>query len=204
MPPLITIGGTAIEEQGDALVWTAGLAIDADGSPHAYHPDGRSGLDYLANAGNPGRWWGVVCDGGVPVEQGLLDPAPGFLVSPTSLCDRTRHLHDPLRYVDSERIPYLAVPRVLLQLGLHLGDVAQVEYQGRSSPAIVADVGPADHLGEGSIALAEALGIPSSPRHGGCSSGVAVRVWRRSARGWPREWREVETQVEALALEVRS
>jgi hypothetical protein len=33
--------------------YKAGLNIDADGSPHAYHPDGTSGLDHLGNAGRP-------------------------------------------------------------------------------------------------------------------------------------------------------
>ena len=43
------------------VVFRAGLSIDADGAPNAYHRDGR-GLDHLANAGRPGSWWGLVTD----------------------------------------------------------------------------------------------------------------------------------------------
>ena len=200
--PLITLGRVPIEEIVGELRWTAGLAIDADGCPRAYHPSGWRGLDYLGNAGRPGRWWGIVCDSrGEPIVQGEGDPAPGFYVSPTSLCDRTRHIHDPRRYVDSATVPYLAVPSDLIRLGVHLGDVALVTRGEKSTPAIVADVGPPDKLGEGSIALAEALGVPSDPRHGGCSSGVSVRLWRGSGTGWPREWGAVAAQVHDLALE---
>jgi hypothetical protein len=50
-----------------------------------------------------------------------------------------------------------------------LGDLAVVINQknGRSAFAIYADSGPADKIGEGSIALANALGVNSDPRHGG-------------------------------------
>src|SRR5262252_6322375 len=69
--------------------YKAGLNVDADGSPHAYHPDGISGLDYLGNAGRPGHWWALVTDDGKPsgnpIIQTANDPAPGFYVSTTSL-----------------------------------------------------------------------------------------------------------------------
>jgi hypothetical protein len=42
---------------------TSNLAIDCDGHPQAYHPDGSPpGVDYLANAGSPGNWWGIATD----------------------------------------------------------------------------------------------------------------------------------------------
>jgi hypothetical protein len=49
-------------DDGSAFFYEAGLNIDADGAPHGYHPDGRSGLDYLGNAGRPGNWWALVTD----------------------------------------------------------------------------------------------------------------------------------------------
>lgn len=52
--------------------------------------------------------------------------------------------------------------------------------------AIVADIGPKDQLGEGSIALAEALGIPSSPRTGGVKSNVAYGVFPQPGNRKPR------------------
>ncbi|NCU92315.1 MAG: hypothetical protein EBV44_10280 [Synechococcaceae bacterium WB7_1B_046] len=65
--------------------FTAGMRIDADGanghdgSGRAAYADGKTGtqpLDYLANAGKPGNWWGIVVDGkGVPIKQAATDPA---------------------------------------------------------------------------------------------------------------------------------
>lgn len=199
-PPIVVIGAVEVYEAGPELRWTGGLAIDADGSPRAYHPDGASGLDYLANAGKPGRWWGLVTDAdGEPVVQGPDDPAPGYYVSPTSLFDRAWPATSPRRYVDASTVPYLAVPRELLRMGVELGDVAWVGYRDQWSPAVVADVGPAGHLGEGSIALARALGINPSPKHGGTGAGVSVRLWRGSSRGWPRTLDDLTAQVRELA-----
>jgi len=36
---------------GAAFFYMGGMAIDADGAPTAYHPNGTSGLDALGNAG---------------------------------------------------------------------------------------------------------------------------------------------------------
>ena len=44
-----------LDDDNSAFFYESGLMIDADGSYHAYHPDGRSGLDYLGNAGHPGN-----------------------------------------------------------------------------------------------------------------------------------------------------
>src|SRR5579872_5891755 len=68
----------------------AGMAIDADGSPRAYHPD-NTGLDDLKHGGYPGNWWGVATSNelstGEPLLQNSSDPAPGNYVSTTSLID---------------------------------------------------------------------------------------------------------------------
>jgi hypothetical protein len=187
-----------VERDGLVLRYTAGLRIDGDGAPDAYHPDGKSGRDFLANAGRPGNWWGIVTVAGQPVVQGPNDPCPGFYVSPTSLVDRNKAITDPRRYVDSSRIPYLAVPPELRTLGVGLGDVAWVEYRGQGCAAIVADTGPRGKLGEGSIALARALAIPSDPRHGGTGAGVAVTLWPGTSKGWPRLAEDIEAQVAGL------
>jgi hypothetical protein len=69
-------------DDGSAFFYEAGLTIDADGAPHAYHPNEKSGLDYLSNAWRPGNWWALVTDNakpsGRPIIQGANDPAPGF------------------------------------------------------------------------------------------------------------------------------
>lgn len=188
-----------------AYLWQSGFAVDADGSPRAFALPGSGlhGLDHIDNAGSHGRWWGVVTNAmGLPVAQGTDDPAPGYCISTTSLVDRRFGERDPRRYVDSERIPYVAVPPDLQgQRGVRMGDVALVLYQGRCQGAVVADTGPRGHYGEGSIALAQALGIPSSPRAGGVAWGVTWLVWPGSSGGWPREPAEVHVQAVRLFAE---
>ena len=185
----VRVGTYDVTRAGIALVWKAGMAIDADGAPNAYHPTPGTGLDHLANAGKPGNWWGVVTDDGTakgsPVVQGPDDPFPGYYVSPTSLVDKSKGLRDPKRYVDSTTIPYLALPPEVLVSkltgGARLGDYAAViDGDGDVAYAIVADVGPKGKLGEGSIALADALGIPSNPRRGGRTSGLTYVVFAGS------------------------
>jgi hypothetical protein len=197
------IGPIAVAVTDAEATWTGGLAIDADGSPHAYAPAGIVALDYLANAGRPGNWWGLACDhDGRPYVQRASDPAPGYYVSTTALVDRSRPLWDPRRYVDSEAVPYLSVPPELVRFGAAMGSLAIVTYSGRSSPAIVADIGPAGKLGEGSIALAKALGIPSDPKRGGCADrAVTFRVFLHSAfaPAWPRAGWELAATSRATA-----
>lgn len=204
MDAAITIAAVPVYLDRGALRWTAGLAIDADGAPDAYAPPG-SGLeprDALANAGRPGNWWGIVTDtgrpDGTPLIQTSQDPAPGFYISTTSLIDWSRPRRDPRRYVDSSRVPYLAIPPEVLRLGIKLGDVAHVAYRNFTSPAVVADVGPRGKIGEGSIALAHALGLDPSPRHGGTAAGVECVVFCGSTRSWPRTLDDIAAQVAAL------
>lgn len=174
--------GSAIYTKPGRVLWVSNMAIDADGDPQAYHPadwgplkGSPKGLDAPENAGsykNPatGRtwpswanvkeWWGVaVGPGGLPVVQGEDDPAPGYWVSTTSLIDPTVKRATPARYASSRAVPYIAVPPEVLGLGVQIGDLALVSVGGKSAAAIVADVGPRRKVGEGSIALARALGL---------------------------------------------
>lgn len=200
------IGNVRVYLVDRALMWSAGLAIDADGAPDAYAPPGSGlkGRDALPNAGRPGNWWGLATDSGKPdgepIVQGEDDPCPGFYVSPTALCDPARKRTDPRRYVDSGRVPYLAISPELRALGARMGDVAHVLYRELSCPAIVADAGPRGKIGEGSIALANALGISSSPRHGGVAHGVSTVLFLDSAAGWPRTHEEIARQVAAALV----
>lgn len=196
--------------------FVAGMMIDADGALRAYHPDDASGLDQLEHAGAPGNWWGIVtADGtpsGEPLVQGEGDPAPGFHVSQTSLADLDKALSDPQRYVDAVAVPYLALQEVFVtQLGCRLGDFAFVTHEAtdgtvRSSSAIFADVA-APHLpvGEGSIALAERLGIPSSPRSGGTyRASVRYVLFCGSGNGRPRAIAEIDAEGARLAAARRA
>src|SRR5271165_3957166 len=170
-----------------AFFFVSGMTIDADGAPNAYHPD-NSGLDDIANAGTPEHWDGIITDNrtGEPLIQGPDDPFPGYYVSCTSLADRTKDRADPTRYVDASRIPYVVLPRdVAVQGGAQLGDFAVVVNlrNGKLSPAIFADVGT---MGEGSIALANNLGIWSDARQGGRRGGILYLVFPGSGNRQPR------------------
>ena len=158
-----------------AIMYRAKMAIDADGSPRAYGPN-NSGLDYTANAGSSGNWWGVVTDAnGNPIVQGSSDPYPGMYVSTTSLVDNVYGSTKTQHYVNSEAIPFFVLPSAISSTyGVHLGDVGYVynTTNGQGCYAIFADGGPAGKLGEGSIYLANQLGINSNPKTGGTSSGI--------------------------------
>jgi hypothetical protein len=174
--PVFTIHG--------GVLFTAGMTIDADGAPNAYGPK-NSGLDYTANARGAGEWVSLVTDRkGRPIVQ-RTGPYRGYYVSTTSLeQENISDLRDPRRYLDARRIPYIALPPDFArQFGIGLGDLARVvnTQTGRSAYAIFADVGPKGRIGEGSIALANKLGIPSNPRHDSVADGVTYLIFPGSA-----------------------
>jgi hypothetical protein len=181
-----------------AFFFSAGMTIDADGSPNAYSPD-NTGLDDLSNAGVPGHWDGVIQDeNGDPIVQGPDDPFPGFYVSCTSLVDRSKKRSDPSRYVDASKIPYIVLPGGLARdAGAHLGDFAVVVNvrEHKTSYAVFADVGT---LGEGSVALADNLGIWSNARQGGRRAGLFYVVFPGSGNGDPRTVEEIHTETEKV------
>jgi hypothetical protein len=183
---------------GDAFSFTSGMTIDADGAPNAYNPD-DTGLDDLANAGSPGHWNGILQDkDGNPLVQGPGDPFPGYYVSCTSLADWTKPLHDPARFVDATKIPYIVLPEdVVRDTGARPGDLAVAAniWNGDYSYAIFADVGT---LGEGSIALANNLGISSDARHGGTWWGVMYLVFPGSGDHRPKTIDEIDKQGQKL------
>ncbi len=172
------IGGINVFLNDDGSIeWTAGMAIDADGSPHSYHPDNR-GLDHIDNAKDGhGGWCGVITNSvGDPVIQSHTDPAPGYFVSPTAYRWPHKDRTDPTAYVDSEHVPFIVVPPQIRLgvVGVVLGCSAVVTntVSGRECRAVVADIGPRRKLGEASIACAEQVGVVSSPRYGGTSNHI--------------------------------
>ena len=204
MIPSFAVGAVACYEVDGAICWRSGLAVDADGGRHAYRVGG-GGLDSLHNAMrdptdtdlvHPAHGWaGIVVDAaGNPVAVG------DYYVSTTAMGDPAFGEADPRRYVDSETVAYLSIPPQLEHQGVHLGDVGLALYRQTSCAAIIADVGPAGRLGEGSIALATALGLPCSPRDGGISYGVRYIIWPGSAASprWPRTALSVDSQVSSL------
>ena len=181
-----------------AFFFVSGMTIDADGAPNAYHRD-DTGLDELANAGAPARWNGIITDpDGNPLVQQEGDPFPGYYISCTSLSDETRKFTDPTRYVDASKIPYVVLPEdVADRGGVRLGDFAVVKNlrNGKSSFAIYADIGT---LGEGSVALADALGISSNAREGGASDGILYLLFPGSGNLRPRTIGEIQSEGEKL------
>jgi hypothetical protein len=207
MEPALRVGNVGLyQADGEgAVAWVSGMGVDADGSPRAYHPNGPNAgaLDYTANAGKPGNWYGLVTVDGNPVVQGASDPAPGFYVSPTSLEDPTKARTDPRRYVDASTVPYLVLPpEVRDTFEISLGDLAVVANgrRGLTSAAIFADIGPRGKIGEGSVALATQLGINNSARNGGTSGDILFVVFPGSGGdpAWPRSPSEIISNASQL------
>ncbi len=184
---------------GDAVLFQSGMYVDADGAPNAYGPNNR-GLDFTANALRGGKFLSVATHpDGKPVIQ-RSGRFKGFYVSTTSLHNAAGSPTSPGTYVDARKIPYIVLPpEFMKQFGVALGDMAMVTNlkNGKTSFAIFADVGPRGKIGEGSVALAHALGINDDPRHGGASSSIAYLVFPKSGLGPDklRSAREIKTSA---------
>lgn len=154
-----------IGETGEAIVFVAKLAHDRDGSPKA-------------------------CDDAGPTDQ----CATSLMLKPTSSepCPKpTRGAGTYCLPVDASRIPYIAIPgsapagingrEFQSKTGVAIGDLGMVIANGRAIPVIVADVGPAYKIGEGSTALLEALSSDGQPHT--ISAGVTFMIFPRTSLG---------------------
>jgi hypothetical protein len=166
--------------EGEKITFTADADIDADGANGqngaraAYMAD-DSGSELLANGGMGIRhgeavgttdWFKDI----VVVESGKPKVFPGgVIVSKTAYKIRGEQEDTPKRYVDSETVPYVVVPPVIIQKtqGVVRGCFARVTYKGKSVDCMVGDVGPKRKVGEISIAAARDVGMNPSPRTGG-------------------------------------
>ena len=189
-----------------AAVFRSSFAVDADGAPKAYHQDSSKALDFLANAGRPGNWWAlVVDDAGNPIVQGASDPAPGFYISKTSLENPGFPDTDPHRYVDAATVPYVVLPgnrfrRFTAAANIRLGDLGAAYNikTGKLCFAIFADTGPASKIGEGSVALAAALGLVANPKAGGTEMrDIIFAVFPGSGVGRGLSGSEIDTRIQA-------
>jgi Fungal chitosanase of glycosyl hydrolase group 75 len=194
---LKTIGGVKIYQEANALLYLAGMQIDADGDEMAYGPDGVPGikpLDYLANAGKPGNWWGITTDSaGQPYVQQPYHRGPGYYVSSTALENPAFPESNPDRYLDSSQIPFFVLPSDF-HSGMpspltppKLGDLGfAYNTETKDNNAMVyGDIGPKAQIGEASIAAAKSLGVNSDPKTGGTSKPV-ICYWfvPGSGKGW--------------------
>jgi Fungal chitosanase of glycosyl hydrolase group 75 len=195
-----TIGGVKVYREQSALVFKAGATVNGDGSPHCYHPIDDEGLDYLANAGSPGNWWGIYTDRqGNPVLQSIYHPAPGYYISTTALVNPTYPEDHPEHYIDSERYPFCVVPGSFGE-GWKLGDVGFClnERTRDNMYCATADVGPTNHIGEVSMLLAKCLGLDFDPKTGGTESGIVYVIFPGSDPVY-RSWMEkCEIAIEAF------
>lgn len=167
-------GDSVILHLDGRVQFSGGMTIDADGGRRTYAPrgSGLQPLDYLGNAGGPGNWYGILTDSHEkPVVQGPDDPAPGYYISATSYQRHEFQVHDPRRYLDPEHEPFFVVPGELRMrvAPVVLGCVGSIldEKTGRELACVVGDLGPATHLGEASIFVAEYFGVDPSPKWGG-------------------------------------
>jgi Fungal chitosanase of glycosyl hydrolase group 75/Bacterial SH3 domain len=193
-----------LQANGESVFfYEAGMSINADGAPNAYHPADK-GIDFLANAGSPGNWWALAVDkNGNPFIQSSTDPYPGYYISTTALFDSEFVTQDPRRYVDSAKIPYIVLPGnsdFRKATGVKLGDLAVVYNTNNEKLAfaIYADVGPKNQIGEGSIALSHALGndpLVRSRVRQGIPKNILYIVFPGSGNGKARTISEIEAET---------
>ncbi|MFJ7684856.1 LysM peptidoglycan-binding domain-containing protein [Peribacillus butanolivorans] len=173
----------AVSKKGqDAYFFVSKLEVTAAGSPKAYHQNSNLAYEFLRRAGITGYWWGLVTNSsGTPIVQGANDPAPGYYISKTALSDCSKPVTDPTRYLNAEVIPYIALPARHM-MGAKIGDLCLVinTMNNKRSYAIVGDIEPDNSIGIGSIALAEKLGILSSPKTGGVEDGILYIIFAQS------------------------
>lgn len=172
---------TITEENDGRVHFLADADIDADGANGqngkiaAYKSD-DTGSELLANGGMKIVNDKVICAHPWARDVVIIDTdneprifPGGIIASKTWYRHPGKLASDPAAYVDSETVPYIVVPPLIVQqtVGVVRGCKARVTYKDKSVDCVVADRGPARKIGELSIAAARAIGLPSSPRHGG-------------------------------------
>ena len=185
------------EDPDGRVHFKADADIDADGANgqnggRPAYTNTDSGSDYLANGGMAIRADGkVICEHSWARSVVILDTdnqpkvfPGGLIASMTWYRHLAKKKSDPSAYVDSETVPYIVVPPLVVQktTGVVRGCKARVSWQGKSVDCVVADKGGATRIGELSIAAARALGIPESPRNGGLAAAeVLYELWPGTA-----------------------
>ena len=104
--------------------------------------------------------------------------------------DPTNHYNDPCWQADTSlhfegkavnalTVPYVVANPIVARKvpGVVLGCKARVEFKGRVVDCVVADIGPRKKIGEGSVRLAELLGMPKSPPNGGQEGSKVRWTW---------------------------
>ncbi|NIE63157.1 glycoside hydrolase family 75 protein [Burkholderia sp. Ax-1719] len=183
---------TIYEEEDGRVHYLADADIDADGAngqagSKAAYNDTDTGSEFLANGGMSIVAGKVVCVHSWARSIVLLDTnnepkifPDGIIASTTWYRNRELSASDPNSYVDAQTVPYIVVPPLIVTStrGVVRGCLARVTWNGQVVDCVVADLGPTNKIGELSIAAADALGIPSSPRNGGRNQpDVLYELW---------------------------
>ena len=79
-------------------------------------------------------------------------------------------------WIDAITVPYFVLPGHFPH-GIGMGDIAYIEYQGKSVFAICADVGPQTKIGEASVAVHNALGFNNVRNGHIIDSGIDANVY---------------------------
>jgi len=215
--PALIIDGISVSTVNGEIRYEAGAEIDADGAGAAYAlpGSGLTGLDYIANALTnpaeakdpninwqypPSGWAGIITNPDKTPFVQIDGPYKGYCLSATALQDHNFSVYDYRRYVQADVIAYISIPPALEALGVRLGDAALVcdRDTAKSIQAVVGDIGPRRKLGEVSIACANGINIYSSPKNGGVSRGVIVRIFPGSAKTPAWDNRRKQTDVAAF------
>lgn len=182
----------AIHEDCGRVYFLADGDIDADGAngqngKQAAYMVGDAGSEALANGGMGMRSGKVVCVQQWAKDIVILDRfnqprvfPGGIIASTTWYRHRDKAADDPAAYVDSETVPYIVVPPLIIQhtVGAVRGCKARVSLNGLAVNCVVADKGPRTKIGEISIAAARAIGVNPSPRTGGTNAPeILYELW---------------------------
>lgn len=170
---------------GDELITFIGDAdIDADGANGQHggrvaYNDTDTGSEFLKNGGmrrtpDGDVWFNTDWALDVIICNSLAQPKIfdfGMIASKTAYKIPGLDQDDPNAYIDSELIPYIAIPRVIQMKarGVVMGCLVECRNMrtGTVVQGMVADIGPRTKTGEVSIAMARSLGLLASPRVGG-------------------------------------
>jgi hypothetical protein len=178
-------GSDAADDAGQAPVDAASLlAATAACTPYPgsglYATDSGEADTVPVCALSGAVWWradmDVDCDGGTAAAC-MADP---WYLPETSATTSTG------AYLDASNLPFMVVPLASARFDyvaadIHLGAVAAVIYGSQLVWAVFGDEGPSGIIGEGSYALAQALGIDPDPVTGGADSGVTFIVFTGTA-----------------------
>jgi Ca2+-binding RTX toxin-like protein len=154
------VGGSYSTDQGAA----ATIKIyDAQGKAYAWKADADIDSDGVAANGQPNA-------------RSLTDP---WFQSQTSAMNKGQ-------FMDPEADSFFVIPVPSSKFdyeaaGIKLGAVGAVIYNGKVVYGTFADEGPANIIGEISMAMADRLGINSDPNNGGVNSGVTYVAFKGAA-----------------------